>query len=61
MRGREITAYLKSEKYTTAGRFKGNNSCTSLAEQEKKKKETRILGYFYVPTSITDFLLNIIQ
>lgn len=41
MRGIEITAYLKSEKYTNAGRFKGNNSCKSLAVKKKKKKETQ--------------------
>lgn len=49
MRGREITAYLKSEKYTTAGRFKGNNSCTSLAEKEKKKKKPVYLATFTCP------------
>lgn len=41
MRGIEITAYLKSEKYTNAGRFKGNNSCKSLAVKRKKKKEKK--------------------
>lgn len=55
MRGIEITAYLKSEKYTNAGRFKGNNSCKSLAVKKKKKRNpTHIKAAKYMPTSITD-------
>lgn len=41
MRGREITAYLKSEKYTNAGRFKGNNTHECLAEKEKKNQNQK--------------------
>lgn len=39
MRRREITAYLKSEKYTNAGRFKGNIPHANWAEKEKKPQK----------------------